>query len=104
MPGLDPGIHLSSQNISSRWIAGHRRAEATPFFERLSPAMTGCDRQNQRSPTRMVSPGLMEVPSGTMARLVAEASLWVRVTLSRLARGEKPPAIATALSTLILGT
>jgi hypothetical protein len=22
------------------WIAGHRQAEATPFFERLCPAMT----------------------------------------------------------------
>jgi len=55
--------------------------------------------QNQRSPTRMMSPGLIAVPSGTMARL----ALWVSVTASRLARGEKPPAIATALSTLILG-
>ena len=39
-----------------------------------------------------------------MTRLVPEASVWVSVTLSRLARGEKPPAIATALSTLIFGT
>ena len=30
--------------------------------------------------------------------------VWVSVTLSRLARGEKPPAIATALSTLMFGT
>src|ERR1700756_1638955 len=25
---------------SETWMAGHRRAEATPFFERLCPAMT----------------------------------------------------------------
>lgn len=56
--------------------------------------------QNQRSPTRTVSPGLMDVPSGTTVRL----ALCVSVTLSRLARGENPPAIATALSTLMFGT
>src|ERR1700733_14917471 len=60
--------------------------------------------QNQRSPTRTVSPGLMGVPSGTTTRIAPEPSVWVSVTLSRRARGEKPPAIATALSTLILGT
>ena len=60
--------------------------------------------QNQRSPTRTVSPGLSEVPSGTTTRIEPEASVWVNVTRSRRARGEKPPAIATALSTLILGT
>ena len=60
--------------------------------------------QNQRSPTSTVSPGLMAVPSGTTTRLEPEPSVWVSVTRSRSARGEKPPAIATALSTLILGT
>jgi hypothetical protein len=38
MPGLDPGIHLSKKD----GLPGHRRAEATPFFERLCPAMTTC--------------------------------------------------------------
>jgi hypothetical protein len=41
MPGLVPGIHvflLSRENKT--WMAGQRRAEATPFFERLCPAMT----------------------------------------------------------------
>ena len=60
--------------------------------------------QNQRSPTRTVSPGLTAVPSGTTTRIGSEPSVWVSVTRSRRARGEKPPAIATALSTLILGT
>ena len=60
--------------------------------------------QNQRSPTRTVSPGLIGVPSGTMVRIEPPPSVWVRVTRSRLARGENPPAMATALSTLMLGT
>src|ERR1700754_1813500 len=60
--------------------------------------------QNQRSPTSTVSPGLRAVPSGTTTRAGPEAPPWVSVTLSRSARGEKPPAIATALSTVILGT
>jgi len=32
----DPVIHLLE-----RWIAGSQASEATPFFERLCPAMTG---------------------------------------------------------------
>ena len=60
--------------------------------------------QNQRSPTRTVSPGLSGVPSGTTARIEPRWSVRVRVTASRLARGENPPAMATALSTLMLGT
>src|SRR3984893_10908072 len=60
--------------------------------------------QNQRSPTSTVSPGLRAVPSGTTIRAEPDASVCVSVTRSRRARGEKPPAIATALSTLILGT
>ena len=39
MPGLDPGIHVFL-DAAKTWMAGHRRAEATPFFERLRPAMT----------------------------------------------------------------
>jgi uncharacterized protein len=38
MPGLVPGIHVFF--CGKTWMAGHRRAEATPFFERLCPAMT----------------------------------------------------------------
>jgi len=60
--------------------------------------------QNQRSPTRTVSPGRIGVPSGTTVLNDPAGSVWVMVTRSRCALGEKPPAIATALSTLMLGT
>jgi hypothetical protein len=60
--------------------------------------------QSQRSPTSTVSPGLSGVPGGTTKRAVPDASVWVSVTRSRRARGENPPAIATALSTVMLGT
>jgi DNA ligase-associated metallophosphoesterase len=39
MPGLDPGIH-AFLCVAKTWMAGHRRAEATPSFRRLCPAMT----------------------------------------------------------------
>ena len=39
MPGLDPGIHVFLC-VAKTWKAGHRRAEATPSFRRLCPAMT----------------------------------------------------------------
>ena len=79
-----------------------RRAHGVQDTKRL--VGIGGHRQNQRSPTSTVSPGPMGVPSGTTTRIGPEASVWVSVTLSRRARGEKPPAIATALSTLMLGT
>jgi hypothetical protein len=34
--GLDPAIHLFEKD----GCAGHKRAKATPFFERLCPRMT----------------------------------------------------------------
>jgi len=40
MPGLVPGIHVFASAESKTWMAGHRRAEATPSFGRLCPAMT----------------------------------------------------------------
>jgi hypothetical protein len=43
MPGLVPGIHVLLFRRAKTWMAGHRRAEATPFFERLCPAMTESD-------------------------------------------------------------
>src|ERR1700680_4743325 len=39
MPGLVPGIHVFLCEAKT-WMAGHRRAEATPSFVRLCPAMT----------------------------------------------------------------
>src|SRR5260370_13522931 len=40
MPGLVPGIHVFLSREAKTWMAGHRRAEATPSFRRLCPAMT----------------------------------------------------------------
>jgi DNA ligase-associated metallophosphoesterase len=40
MPGLVPGIHVFLPREAKTWMAGHRRAEATPSFRRLCPAMT----------------------------------------------------------------
>ena len=44
VPGLVPGIHVivPIRQERRRW-PGHRRVEATPFFERLGPAMTKSD-------------------------------------------------------------
>src|SRR5689334_6585022 len=39
-PGFLPGIHVLPLDHEKTWMAGHRRAEATPFFERLCPATT----------------------------------------------------------------
>jgi len=41
MPGLVPGIHVFKTGTAQETrMAGHRRAEATPSFRRLCPAMT----------------------------------------------------------------
>jgi hypothetical protein len=39
MPALVAGIHALLVHTKT-WMAGHRRAEATPSFGRLCPAMT----------------------------------------------------------------
>src|ERR1700720_62463 len=82
--------------------SANRRAHRVQDAKRL----TFNDRhdQGQRSPTKTVSPGPIGVPGDMTKRPVPDASVCVSVTLSPLARGEKPPAIATALSTIIFGT
>jgi hypothetical protein len=40
MPGLVPGIHVLAATKEGRGWPGDRRAEATPSFGRLCPAMT----------------------------------------------------------------
>src|SRR5207253_2069307 len=45
MPGLVPGIHVFGFAERKTWMAGHRRAEATPSYGRLCPAMTRISRQ-----------------------------------------------------------
>jgi hypothetical protein len=103
-----PGARLRDQARPLRhWHDGQIKKCCQDLFDRSTQADN--DRgsnfvQNQRSPTSTVSPGPSGVPSGTTARIEPDASVWVSVTESRRARGEKPPAIATALSTLILGT
>ena len=82
--------------------AADRRARGVQDTKRLT--VNERHDQNQRSPTSTVSPGLRGVPDGTTKRVGPDASVWVSVTLSRRARGEKPPAMATALSTVMLGT
>ncbi|HYS87435.1 MAG TPA: hypothetical protein VEN78_20895, partial [Bradyrhizobium sp.] len=40
-----PGIHVFDRTAAKKtWMAGHRRAEATPSFGRLCPAMTENER------------------------------------------------------------
>jgi hypothetical protein len=39
MPGLVPGIH-AFLGVANTWMPGTKASEATPFFERLCPAMT----------------------------------------------------------------
>src|SRR5262252_8281445 len=47
------------QPTDKTWMAGHRRAEATPFFERLCPAMTRKDSisQLEQAPLPVVARG-----------------------------------------------
>jgi len=40
MPGLVPGIHVLFGQPLQSWMAATQASEATPFFERLCPAMT----------------------------------------------------------------
>jgi hypothetical protein len=42
MTDAEPGRYQrrGNENVCDAVIAGHRRAETTPFFERLCPAMT----------------------------------------------------------------
>ena len=80
-----------------------RRARCVQDTKRLT--VNERHDQNQRSSTSTVSPGLRGVPGGTTKRAGPDdASMWVSVTRSRCARGEKPPAMATAVSTVMFGT
>jgi hypothetical protein len=61
-------------------------------------------RQNHRSATTTVSPGLRNVPGGTTACAAPSSPTRVSLMALRWARGVKPPAIATALSAVMFGT
>jgi len=83
---------------------GNDRTATEGYYTRADEGVERPAVQNQRSLTSTVSPGLTVVPSGTTTRDEPALSVWVSVTVSRRARGEKPPAIATALSTVMFGT
>jgi uncharacterized protein len=66
MPGLVPGIHVFLSG-SKAWMAGHRRAEATPSFRRLCPAMTKtADQFANRSSLNVVGVELLADLSGAL--------------------------------------
>src|ERR1700682_4089679 len=44
MPEVRPVRPKEASSEDKSWMAGHRRAEATPSFGRLCPAMTGKSR------------------------------------------------------------
>src|SRR5258708_23430497 len=46
MAGLVPGIHVFRLTANKTWMAGYRRAEATPSCGRLRPAMTSLERSS----------------------------------------------------------
>ena len=59
MPGLVPGIHVFAP-VKKTWMAGHMRAEATPFFERL---WRGHDEGRIAASPRRNTPELSIYPS-----------------------------------------
>ncbi len=81
--------------------AAHRSADSMKNAERR---IRHFRHQNHRSVTTTVSPGLRTVPGGTVARWVPAPPVRVSWTSLRWARGVKPPAMATALSTVMFGT
>src|SRR5215471_6421342 len=65
MPGLVPGIHdlLSHLTQKGRGWPGHRRAEATPSFGRLCPAMTRWRHPVKATLTTIVAVAFLPVAS-----------------------------------------
>jgi uncharacterized protein len=69
MPGLVPGIHVFFLYEAKTWMAGHRRAEATPSFRRLRPAMT-------RSAVSTLSHSSVNVAGVTLLADLSGALFW----------------------------
>ena len=69
MPGLVPGIHVLLY-AAKTWMAGHRRAEATPSFVRLCPAMT------EQVSHSVISQGALEIAGVTLLADLSGALFW----------------------------
>jgi DNA ligase-associated metallophosphoesterase len=68
MPGLVPAIHIFLYAVET-WMVGYRRAEATPSFSRLRPAMT-------RIAVDLSSGLLFEVAGVTLIADLSGALVW----------------------------
>jgi hypothetical protein len=75
-PGLSRGTHSRFLGVAKTWMAGRRRAEATPSFRRLCPAMTAATFLTRRANhvsdyqkwRRLSSPGLKNIPKIIVAQ------------------------------------
>ena len=74
MPGLVPGIH-DFLGAAKTWMAGHRRAEATPSFRRLRPAMTN------NIAFSIASHGVLDVADVTFVADLSGALFWEQQSL-----------------------
>jgi uncharacterized protein len=74
MPGLVPGIHVFL-DAAKTWMAGHRRAEATPSFRRLRPAMT------EQVALSAVYPSALDVAGVSLAADLSGALFWEEQSL-----------------------
>src|SRR6266436_7655860 len=74
MPGLVPGIHVFFLDGAKTWMAGHRRAEATPSFRRVCPAMT-------RIAVGTASQSSMDVAGVTLVADLSGALFWEEQSL-----------------------
>jgi len=69
MAGLVPGIHVFLLCEAKTWMAGHRRAEVTPSFRRLRPAMT-------RTAIDIVARSSLDVADVTFVADLSGALFW----------------------------
>ncbi len=74
MPGRVPGIHVFLLSEAKTWMAGHRRAEATPSYRRLRPAMT-------RSAVGVASHSSVNVAGVTLIADLSGALFWEEESL-----------------------
>ena len=74
MPGRVPGIHVFLLSEAKTWMPGHRRAEATPSYRRLRPAMT-------RSAVGVASHSSVNVAGVTLIADLSGALFWEEESL-----------------------